>query len=73
MFVAVIAHVLDHDAADDIGGQKICNADVGNVAAGQKAFNNAVIDRDEKVQLCGNAAPAYAPAPRPLFAPPPWR
>jgi hypothetical protein len=69
--VTVITHILDHVTAEHLGGQRIGHRDVGDVAAGQLAFDHAISGRDGQMQLGGYARAISATRAVPPFEPPP--
>jgi len=71
MVVAVIAHVFHDVAADDLGSHNIGHTDIGNMAAGQLAFDNPIVRRDDEVQFGGDAGAVSSPCAVPPFEPPP--
>ena len=71
MIIAVVAHVFDDVTTNDLGGQRIRHADVGDVAARQLAFDNLIVRRDGKMEFGRYARAVFAACAVPPFEPPP--
>jgi len=69
--VAVVAHVCDDITTDDVGGQGIGHRNVGDVAAGQLAFNHLILRRDGEMQLGRYPRAVFTSRAVPPFEPPP--
>ena len=71
MSVAIIAPVCDDITTDDVGGQGLGHRNVGDVAAGQLAFNHLIGRREGEMQLGGYPRAVFSSRAVPPFEPPP--
>jgi hypothetical protein len=71
MCIAIVAHVLNHVAAVNFGGERIGVRNIGGLACGEESFHHVKIAGDGQMQLRGYARAVAAFRLLPPFCPPP--